>query len=224
MIRRSVHQESQTEATLPALPHPLPLMVSEDDGSRRSERITYLFDFAGEVCQRRISNEDPLTRQRLVSCDGFLLFLDLTQSMESQRDEIVSQLLIDLRLRMRANPKRSLTPPLAICVSKLDLLHAESAGGQSDSAGIYFEGLKKVDSSTYPFSAECTLARSTLTRDLLRSCWPDWQIERDIKATLGMKTQFFPVGPLGICDASSERQVSRYAVLEPLTWLIDGMR
>lgn len=218
-----------------ALSHPLIFDFEDHDRYGKSNVLVSIFDYSGEVTQRMQLN-DPI-RRRALEADAYLFFCDPTQHKEAQALALVNFAQdVDALRRVHEQRKgpvdgigrstRSRRVPVALCVSKIDLLFDEqdpSRVGQGEVNEFYLK-LREIDETYEPMSLPLMEARSQLVQRIRDSVWPGWQIEKQIGDLFGGRFLFFPLTPVGLTELGERdlrnRTLEPYAILEPLLWLL----
>jgi hypothetical protein len=118
-------------------------------------------------------------------------------------------------------PGKSRPRPVAVCVSKIDLLVTLP---EFHASGDFCEELLKIDAEHDPLSLALIQARSELVARFREAIWPGWQIEQQINDVFGGPCRFFPLTPVGLEELGEtdlrNRPLIPYAILEPLLWLL----
>jgi hypothetical protein len=209
-------QATQTDR----IPHPLVFNFLDRDRWGASNILVNIFDYSGEVT--RSQTIEDRQRQRALDGDGFFFFLDPTEPSETQAQALAG-FREDLRRIKGIKAGKQVPIPVALCVSKLDLMvnerYADPGGGGV--VGNFYRDLGEIGWSLDDRSLE---ARSRLMARLRDTIWPGWQIERQIDDLFGGRFMFFPLTPVGL-DGLGERDLSRRTIapvglLEPLLWLL----
>jgi len=205
------------------IPHPVVFNFRDRDRLGRANLLVNLFDYSGEVTSDMAA--DDFRRRRALEADGYLFFLDPTYPSGPQAKALVD-FREDLRLLKGLPPGSRVLTPMALCVSKIDLLskqpYALPEGG--DAVGRFYEELERIDPTGEALTTEVFAARSQLVSKLRETIWPGWQIERQVEELFGHRYQFFPLTPVGL-DGRGEsdlslRTISPFGLLEPLVWLL----
>lgn len=220
---------------------PVPLVFNFTDRDRlgRSNVLVNVFDYSGEVT--RSMDLDDYQRRRALNADGFFFFLDPTFPIEPQA-KCLADFRSDLR-EVKGVQSGALRIPLALCVSKIDLLgqqrYASPDGG--DPIERFYARLKEIDPTGKDMSAPVIEARSRAVAELRDTIWPGWQIERLMDDLFGGRHMFFPLTPVGMAGAPKlnfedpefsmsdsmiapgldQVAVSPFGLLEPLLWLLE---
>lgn len=206
------------------IPHPLVFHCRDRDPLGRSSLLVNVFDYSGEVTSDL--GVDDLRRRRALDADGYLFFLDPTYPHEPQA-RALADFREDLRVLKGIAAGRRVGVPVALCVSKIDLLagqgYALSDGG--DAIGRFYRRLAEIDPSGDCLSPGVIEARSQATAKLRDVIWPGWDIERQMDDLFGWQYRFFPLTPVGL-DGRGERDlslrtVSPFGLLEPMLWLLE---
>lgn len=205
------------------IPHPVVFNCNDRDRWGRAHLLLNLFDYSGEVTLDL--RADDHRRRRALEADGFLFFLDPTFPAAPQA-QALADFREDLRLLKGVRSSRKVRTPMALCVSKIDLLPTQSYAmpGGGDSVAKFYEELTRIDPTGESFSLRAIEARSRLVASMRETIWPGWEIERQMRDLFGGRFLFFPMTPVGLegCNESdlSLRTISPYAILEPLMWLL----
>ena len=112
--------------------------------------------------------------------------------------------------------------PLAVCLSKIDLL-----AGRCDPGAVsrFYDRLAQVDPTGERLDLPTIRARSRLTAHLLGEIWPDWPIEKQLGQSFGRRWMLFPITAVGL-DGRGEsdlrlRTIAPFGLLEPVLWLAE---
>jgi hypothetical protein len=205
------------------IPHPVVFSCRDNDPLGRSELLVNIFDYSGEVTADM--GVEDYRRRRALAAEGFFFFLDPTFPNEPQA-KALADFREDLRVLRGLAGGDQLRTPIALCVSKIDLLAGQSYSlpGGGDAVEHFYSELGRVDPSGESFSWSVIRQRSRLTADLARVIWPGWEIERQIKDLFGGRYLFFPLTPVGL-DGLGEtdlslRTISPFGLAQPLFWLL----
>ena len=205
------------------IPRPLVFNFRDRDRWSRSNLLVNIFDYSGEVTADM--GVDDYRRRRALEADGYFFFLDPTFPTEPQV-KAITDFREDLRLVKGVKSGRSIRAPVALCVTKIDLLanQAYALPGGNDAIGRFYDQLARIDPSGESLHPRVLAARSQLTARLRETIWPGWQIERQIHDLFGGRYMFFPLTPVGL-DGRGEtdlslRTISPFGLLEPLMWLL----
>ena len=205
------------------IPHPLIFNFRDRDPLGRSNPLVNIFDYSGEVTSEMDATD--YRRRRALDGDGFLFFLDPTYPSEVQA-KALADFREDLRLLKGVKAGRRLRVPVALCISKIDLLagHDIRLEDGSDAIVKFYEDLSRIDPTGESTKQSILEERSRLTSELREVIWPDWQIERQIEDLFGGRFAFFPLTPVGL-DGRGEadlslRTISPFGLIEPLLWLL----
>jgi hypothetical protein len=205
------------------IPHPLVFNFSDRDRWGYSSVLVNVFDYSGEVTATL--GVDDYRRRRAMEADGYFFFLDPTLPAEPQA-KALAEFREDLRLVKGVADNRPLRLPLALCVSKIDLLARQSYalpdGG--DAVARFYDDLAKIDPTGEAMTLEVIEARSNLVARLRDTIWPGWQIQRAVEDLFRGRSLFFPMTPVGL-DGRGEsdlnlRTIAPFGLLEPLAWLL----
>lgn len=221
------HKQARPTVHAPTIPHPLIFHVRDADPLGKNTGMLNLFDFAGEMMTTHI-NMDQLRRRALLM-EGFVLFLDPTQVMKkkgllSQKDQVEALGAFHEQMRdMRELDVGTPIPvPVAVCVSKLDLVVSHNPFG-----GAAYPWIQQLqDSFSRPLSLRAIAKRSELCAQAMDVMFPGWNLVRTLEDNFGGRFMFFPMTPvslerseLGQMDLS-RRTIAPVGVLEPILWLL----
>jgi hypothetical protein len=225
IVEEILHSRIGTAATQrQRIPHPLVFNFRDRDRWGRSSMLVNIFDYSGEVTSDM--GVEDYRRRRALDGDGFLFFLDPTYPSEPQA-KALADFREDLRLIQGIPAGRHVRTPVALCVSKIDLLAGQGFalpdGG--DAIGAFYEDLARIDPSGEGLTTAIIESRSRLVAQLRDTIWPGWQIERQIDDLFGGRYLFFPLTPVGL-DGRGERDlslrtISPFGLLEPMLWLLE---
>jgi hypothetical protein len=205
------------------IPHPLVFNFQDDDRLGRSNVLVNIFDYSGEVTSDM--GVEDYRRRRALEAEGFFFFLDPTFPSEPQA-KALADFREDLRLIKGIKTGRRTRTPVALCLTKIDMLAAQSYalpdGG--DAIERFYRELGEIDPTGQGMTLKIIERRSRATARLRETIWPGWQIERQIGDLFGGRYRFFPVTPVGL-DGRGEsdlslRTISPFGMLEPLLWLL----
>ncbi|HQU46558.1 MAG TPA: hypothetical protein PK867_27375, partial [Pirellulales bacterium] len=104
------------------IPHPLIFNFLDHDRFGASNVLVNIFDYSGEVI--RSQTIEDRQRQRALDGDGFFFFLDPTEPSETQ-SQALAGFREDLRRIKGIRAGKQVHVPIALCVSKLDLMVAQ---------------------------------------------------------------------------------------------------
>jgi hypothetical protein len=231
MLEQILYRRRGTEATTYSrLPYPLTFHVNDADPLGTSRTMVNMFDFSGELTRFRIDGEAQQNefRRRALLCEGFTLFLDPTQvtreakaSIEAQVDAL-AEFIAEMHAMRGIPMEQPIDLPIAVCVSKIDLLVNENPIGT--------RAIPLVADLRETMGQAPTLAlihqRSQLIAAALPEMFPNWSVERELRENFGGRYMFFPISSVGLDEQElgvkdfSERSIAPYGVLEPLLWLL----
>jgi len=205
------------------IPRPLVFNFQDRDRWGRSNVLVNIFDYSGEVTADM--GVEDYRRRRALEGDGFFFFLDPTYPSEPQA-KALADFREDIRLVKGVKTGKQIRTPVAICVSKIDVLAGQSYalpdGG--DAIEHFYQQLSEIDPTGEAIALDVLEARSRLMARLRDTIWPGWQIERQIHDLFGGRYLFFPLTPVGLdgCGETdlSLRTISPFGLLEPLLWLL----
>jgi hypothetical protein len=211
------------------IPHPLIFNFLDHDHLGRSNILLNIFDYSGVVMHRTLLDTQ---RQRALKGDGFLFFLDPTMRAEEQ-SRALEKFRQDLYEIEGVRIGQQICTPIALCVSKIDLMinmpysdyvdpsTQEGPGPQRSMFNRFYEGLREIG---WRSDLESIEARSRLMASLCEVIWPAWQIERQIDALFGGRFKYFPMSPVGLCQLGESdlirRDLAPVGLLDPVLWLL----
>jgi hypothetical protein len=215
------------------LPYPLLFSFHDRDPDHPGVLLN-LFDFAGEMTQ--LSVDVSQMRRRALQMEGILIVLDPTwpahddvgqRSVEPQRSAFERFVAEMKRVRRRAG--LTMDVPVAVCLTKLDLIPTQSL---YSSAALPWLGLLRLTERKQVVLATLQ-RRSELVRGKLGVLFPDWPIARALEANFGNNYLFFPMTPAGLEDDEElllslppgpeslrGRTLVPFGVTEPVLWLL----
>jgi hypothetical protein len=205
------------------IPHPLVFNFSDHDRWGLSSLLVNIFDYSGEVTATL--GADDYRRRRAMEADGYFFFLDPTLPAEPQA-KALAEFREDLRLVKGVASSRGLRLPLALCVSKIDLLARQSYalpdGG--DAVAKFYDDMARIDPTGEAMTLDVIEARSQLVAGLRDTIWPGWNIQQTVEDVFCGRCLYFPVTPVGL-DGRGEsdlhlRTIAPFGLLEPLVWLL----
>jgi hypothetical protein len=228
LIEQTLENHKGARGTSLGLPLPLVFHVQDRDRLGRNAAILNLFDFSGEIMAKHI-NSDTFRRRALLM-DGFVLFLDPTQ-VQSRKDaplvlkdqvKALSAFHEEMRDMRGIDAGTPVPVPIAVCISKLDLLttHSPYAG----QARPWLKSLR--ESFGRPVSLAEMQIRSKLCEQALAVMFPGWNLTRTLEENFGGRYMFFPMTPVGLVESElgqsdlSKRTFSPVGVFEPICWLL----
>jgi hypothetical protein len=206
------------------IPHPLVFNLQDRDVLGRNNLLVNIFDYSGEVTSDM--GVEDYRRRRALEGDGFFFFLDPTYPSEPQ-SKALADFREDIRLVKGIKAGRRVRIPVALCVSKIDLLAGKcfSLPGGGDAIAWFYKELGRIDPTGEAMTWDVIEARSRLLGELRDTIWPGWEIERQIDDLFGGRYLFFPLTPVGLDGAGeadlSLRTISPFGLLEPLLWLLE---
>lgn len=207
---------------------PDPIVFAFQNRNRRArlrQCLVNLFDFPGEVSVRH-SHASALRRRQL-QAEGYLFFLDPTQPAQPQGDAI-ARFAENVSALRRVPVGRQIDVPLAICLTKLDLLTTPPHDQTRSWVDRFYDELRAIDPSGESLAADVIEARSDLVRGILPRLFPGWDMLRQAEAFFGRRWKLFPLTPVGLNAVGSansgsllERVIEPYGICEPLLWMLD---
>ncbi|MBQ2621460.1 MAG: hypothetical protein IJF84_08985 [Thermoguttaceae bacterium] len=227
-LQTSVDELVNKRHLLPAtqrdrIPYPMMFQYTDHDPLGRTKVLTSVFDYSGEVTTD-VAAED-FRRQRALASDAFLFFIDPTYPWEPQAAAL-ERFNSDLRTQKQIQQWRSLRLPIALCLTKIDLLPTipnwENAWGK---AAKFYAEMEKIDPTGEGLSKSIIEQRSALVDELRKDIWPEWDMDAQIKKLFGGRHMYFPMTAVGL-EGSGEtdlavRTLSPFGLAEPLYWVME---
>jgi hypothetical protein len=205
------------------LPSPVIFNFRDNDWPTPANSLVNVFDFAGSITVTR-DLHDPL-RQRQLKSDGYLFFLDPTLASDTQAESLL-KFREEVKLVKRLKAGQQMHAPVALCLTKIDLLPTIPSLAGGDTVEQFFQDLREIDASASgdTTSLKALMQKSELVSRLRDQIWPNWEIEKMVRALFGDRFLFFPMSPVGL-DKLGERDLSQrtikpYAIQQPLLWLL----
>lgn len=205
------------------IPQPLVLKYRDTDPLGRTELLANIFDYSGEV-----TTDTPLDdprRERALMSDGFFFFLDPLYPWQPQA-EALKRFRWDMQELMDLEQGESLHLPIAICLTKIDLLPlVVTLENAEEEAIAFYEQLGQIDPTGEALNKAVIDARSEATDALRKRIWPDWDVEQQVKDLFGGRHKFFPLTPVGLDGAGEtdlrRRTIAPFGLVDPLAWLLE---
>jgi hypothetical protein len=205
------------------LPKPLVFYFRDVERVTPSECLLNVFDFSGEHTTESIDMSE--VRRRALFMDGFVLFLDPTQVQGKDLDAQIRALIAfhqEMRDIRGLQLGERLTLPVAVCISKLDLVVKKSplAGGARKWLKLLRESFAK------PVTLKELNNRSQLCQQVLPNLFPGFKLARLLDENFGGRFLFFPMTPVGLEESElgeedlSRRTIAPVGILEPILWLL----
>jgi hypothetical protein len=210
------------------LPAPLTYHLADADRWGESQALLNLFDFSGEMTLKSI--RDDAVRRRALLMDGFFYFLDPTQLHRGGRGLPGAPASLSIKEQIAAltnfyeemcNERKQpagarLDVPVAVCISKIDLLPAHS-----------WELVRELRSTRgQEPSLHILHYRSELCRKRLPMMFPGWNVERTLNERFGKNYLFFPLTPVSLEEGElgkgdlASRTDAPFGIMDPIQWLL----
>jgi hypothetical protein len=217
-------------ATDLSLPDPILLHLKDTDPSEPNSALVNLFDYSGELVNPDVDVNQ--LKSTAVKMDGFMLFLDPTQLYGDganvtldQQLGMLDEFLDHMRKERRIPVGEQINVPVAVCITKFDLLLTENPiGGQS--VAYIRELLENMNPPPKQMTPEVLQQRSHLVEEMLPLLFPGANIRAIIEGYFGKQLLFFPMSAvslfeheLGIRDLE-RRTMAPFGVAEPILWLL----
>lgn len=218
--KRGIPPEA-TQAGKRLLCRPVVFRLRDNDNYGKSDVLATITDYPGEVTESR----EHSFRRRALNADGYFFFLDPTKSADDQIDAL-HNFRQDVHRFNGITSGAVLRVPVALCVTKIDILDIAKNPVGDDSIASFYQELETIDSSTPSMSLENIDAKSELMQEMRELIWPGWQIEKQIQGLFGGRVRFFPMTPISIQEGASrlplkQRSGEAINVVEPLMWLLE---
>jgi hypothetical protein len=199
---------------------PKPLIFYHCDRGRflglyRSEVLLTIFDFGGEAVV------NPAYRgllDRALQLNGFLVFVDPTSTNYTAQIVEMRRFLSDLRRYRDLPENQAIDVPVAVCISKIDLLVNHSMG---ESARAWVAELRAT--ADRPMDLRTIRYRSESCERVLDLMFPGANLRTVLRQNLGSHMMFFPLSSIGIAEdlgLGSSTLPIPFGVLEPILWLL----
>jgi hypothetical protein len=225
-----LNMKQEAGGTVHDMPDPVMMHVRDADPNGPNTALVNLFDYSGELVNQSI-DRDRLKRQAVLM-DGFMLFLDPTQ-LDGKRGGVtldqqlaaLNEFMADMR-EARGVPVGQVIPvPVAVCVTKFDLLLTENP-----IQGQCVPFIRRMLQELKPPPKQTELAtlrgRSGIVEDMLDLMFPGVDVRALVESYFGPQVMFFPVSSvslfeneLGVQDLS-QRTIAPFGVAEPFLWLL----
>jgi hypothetical protein len=128
----------------------------------------------------------------------------------------------DVRISHNSRPGARIDVPVAVCVSKLDLLAGEDYFG-----GHILPWLRQLREKTAdrPTTLELMEQRSKMLEEVFPLLFPARNLPRFLEEHFGKRYLFFPVTPVGLEEnlllgKNKKADQIPFGVLEPILWLL----
>jgi len=171
-------------------------------------------------------------RDTAVRMDGFMLFLDPTQLYGEDSDitldfqlGALEHFLTHMRRERKVPLGASIPVPVAVCISKFDLLPTvDSIGGQS--VPFIRHMLQHLNPPPRETTLETIQARSNLAEEMLPLIFTGVDVRGIVEGYFGKQVMFFPMSSVGLLENElgirdlSRRTIAPFGVAEPLVWLL----
>ena len=205
------------------IPMPLCLQFKDRDRLGPSDVMASVFDYAGSITTDVAA--DDYRRRRALQAAGLLLMLDPTQPGSPQA-KAIEALGRDLRRQRHLNSEAVIRTPVAVCITKIDLLAAQPYAGDEEGRPLheFYRRLAEVDPDGEELSRRAIKARAQLFRDLRGTIWPHWNLEQQLDGLFGRRSMFFPLSAVGLDNLGEtnprEQTIAPFGIFEPLMWLL----
>jgi hypothetical protein len=164
--------------------------------------------------------------------DGFMLFLDPTQlygdGINVTLDRQIAQLnefMADMREARNVPVGQVIPVPVAVCITKFDLLLTENPI-QGQSVPFIRRMLSELNPPPKQTTLDTIQGRSALVEQMLELMFRGVDIRGLVESYFGPRVMFFPVSSvslfeneLGVKDLS-KRTIAPFGVAEPFVWLL----
>lgn len=227
IVTAILNREGPPATAADEIPMPLCLQFKDRDRLGPSDVMACVFDYAGAITTATNKNiaADDYRRRRALEADGLLLMLDPTEPGPPQA-KALETLGRDLRRQRHLNSEAIIRTPVAVCITKIDLLAAQSYAGDEEGRPLreFYRQLAEVDPDGEELSRRAIKARAQLFHDLRRTIWPHWNLEQQLDSIFGRRSMFFPLSAVGLDNLGEanprEQTIAPFGILEPLMWLL----
>jgi hypothetical protein len=214
-----------------SLPEPLSFVLRDADRWGPTQSLASLFDFAGKTMDEKIFDNE--FRRRALRMNGFLLFLDPTQleadpnegteTLLDRQKEQVTNFYLDLCKELGVDDGACLNVPVAVCVTKFDLLVMPNCLGEQARPKIAELRKMKADRGV---SMEMLRKRSNFCKSMLRAMFKGWEVDGALRKRFGSNIMYFPLSSVSLIDAElgekdlKRRTLAPFGLVEPFLWLL----
>jgi hypothetical protein len=228
-IERILENHMKARATVhdrTTFPYPLVFHLKDCDDLGNNEGMLNLFDLGGEMMKTHVNVD--VVRQRALLMDGFVLFLDPTKVKLSAGDDSIKNQIDalkafhqEIRDMRGVDVGKPIPVPIAVCISKLDLIINKNPLSQAS--------LPWIKSLRESFRNPLTLAeihkRSKMCEEKLSILFPGWSLPRTLNEQFGGRFLFFPLTPVSLVEDELGREdlartIEPVGILEPILWLL----
>jgi hypothetical protein len=230
LIDEILHRRGEAGATDLALPDPILVHLKDCDPAGPSPALINLFDYSGEMINPDVDVHQ--LKSTAVRMDGFMLFLDPTQLYGDEANltldeqlSMLDQFLAHMRKERKVPIGNSIPVPVAVCITKFDLLPTDNPiGGQS--VPFIRHLLSELNPSPRAMTLETIQARSDLVEEMLPLMFTGADIRGIVEGYFGKQVMFFPISSVGLFEHElgikdlSRRTIAPFGVAEPLIWLL----
>jgi hypothetical protein len=200
---------------------PVVFNFADSDRWGSTNLLLNVFDYSGEMTAN--SDLSQPIRQRALDADGYFFFLDPTQDCD-QQSESISRFRQDVRQVKKVAGGSALHVPVALCLTKIDLLMTSPSNPDENAIREFYAQLHKIDQDFAPYTMRNIHAKSELVKEIRELIWPGWQIEQELESLFGGRLLFFPMTPVGITEdfdsPMTGRALEPVGVIEPMLWLL----
>jgi hypothetical protein len=230
LIDEIFHRRGEAGATDLVLPDPVLVHLKDRDRAGANPALVNLFDYSGELINPDVDVNQ--LKATAVQMDGFMLFLDPTQlygdganvTLDEQLG-MLDQFLAHMRRERKVPVGGSIPVPVAVCITKFDLLVNENPiGGQS--IPFIRHLLKELNPIPREVTLETIRARSNMVEEMLPLMFTGTDVRGIVEGYFGKQVMFFPMSSVGLFEQElgirdlSRRTIAPYGVAEPLVWLL----
>ncbi len=223
-ILDEVLEQHAPDRTIPGekTPPPLEFRFNDNDRLGRHSGAMKVYDLAGATMYREMEGSE--VQQQVLQMDGFLYFLDPTDKHTTDQQDIVLQHFRDqLRKAHAASERNTVDLPVAVCITKIDLLPKPGNLG-ADVFQDFINELLEIGNDEEATTLETIRERHSLFHSYLPRFFPGWNLDRQFHNLIGDRYMFFPMtsvgfGELGEIDLK-KRNFQPFGIIEPLQWLL----
>jgi hypothetical protein len=221
-----------------AVAPPLLYEFTDKDRFGASGGLLNVFDFAGATMTP--SQEGTRMQDRALSMDGFLYFLDPTSMLPpdhpvsvwyasygghpgtpEEQNRVLQHFLEKLRTVHRIPPSKPIKAPVAVCITKIDLLPRP---GTNDIYKQFIDELLAIGLDEHGPTLATIRKRHQLILKYREVFFPGWRIEQQLDELFAGRFSFFPISSVGFGELGEpdrrKRSLQPFGIVEPVLWLL----
>ena len=173
-----------------------------------------------DKCELTQAHRQEFGASSLTTCHGVFILLDPSRASIAERRSVMDRFNACVNALDATRTKTRV--PVAICVTKIDLLKLPSRQDAEGDGPIdsFYSDLAEIG---WGHDLPSIRRRSELTRNLCESIWPEWEIETQTENAFGARPMFFPMTPVGLDGLGEDlanRVISPVGILHPVRWLL----